>query len=56
MDPEAISDRLSQQIAKLVDRYDVIPPLPPKFWIELRYLIRDDLKRALGQSASNKED
>lgn len=41
-DANRLSEIIQRGIAKLADHHGV-RPLPPKFWIELRYLIRDEL-------------
>jgi len=53
-DAERLSDILSLGIAKLMDGQRTIPPLPPQFWIDLRYLIRDEARSFTPQDGGGK--
>ena len=44
LDAERLSDILSLGIGKLMDKQKVFPPLPPQFWVELGYFIRNEAR------------
>ncbi len=44
IDAQRLSDILSIGISKLLDRQRIAPALPPRFWIEMRYFIRDEVR------------